>query len=231
MMDAMVYIDKTSLAKTIDNVSEALLFSFIIDETEKTEIASFLVEQHFAPGAYANMFAPAEKDMKRDLVLFTGEKIKSNAGRCHVMGEEASRILRKLDVKSPEVIQALQEADSGIQKRIKESGSISGTYCCRTCSCALWLNLSAGGLNHNSDILKSGLRFLKQHREDKGTWKGFPYFYTLYVLNEIEPELVKDELQFASKSILRWINRKQNEETKYLLRRKYIGEAILNKVY
>jgi len=227
----MDYLETSSLSQTIDNISEALLFGFDINRGEKEKIANFLLDRHLAPGAYAGLFAPTESDMKQDLVLFTGEKIKSNAGRRHIMGEEASRILHKLDIENEAVSRVLREADEGLKQRINESKSPLGTYCCKTCSCSLWLNVSAGGLNHDSDILKAGLEFLKQHRDDKGTWKSFPYFYTLYVLNEIEPELAMDELQFASKSILRWINRKQMEETNYLLRRKFIGEAILNKLH
>jgi hypothetical protein len=226
----MILVDKTSLANTIDNVSEALLFGLDIAENEKLEIAGFLSERHFSSGAYANLFAPTELDMNRDLVLFTGEKIKTNAGRCHMMGEEASRILRKLNVENDKVKTVLKEADEGIYKRITESGSLAGHYCCKKCSCALWLNLSSGGLNNNNGLLLAGLDYLKQHREDKGTWKGFPYFYTLYVLNEIDPKLAMDEMKFASKSINRWIKRKSSEENKYSLRRIFIGETILNKI-
>jgi hypothetical protein len=226
----MKLLDRTSLANTIDNVSEALLFEMDIADNEKQEIASFIAEQHYKPGAYANMFAPSERDMQRDLILFTGEKIKTNAGRRHMIAEEASRILRKLDIKTNRIKTALEEADQGIHKRITESGSQLGRYCCKSCSCSLWLNLSSGNSGNNYKMLKSGLDFLKQHRENKGTWKGFPYFYTLYVLNEIDPDLAMDELRFASKSILRWIKRKSSEETKYSLRRNFIGEAILNKI-
>lgn len=227
----MEYLNTNSLSQTIDNISEALLFGFDIDKNEKEQIADFLLERHSAAGAYANMFAPTDPDMKQDLILFTGEKIKSNAGRRHMMGEEASRILYKIELKSNAVITALRESDESIATLMKKHDSPLGTYCCKTCSCSLWLNISSGGLNYDSDMLKAGLEFLKLHRETKGTWKGFPYFYTLYVLNEIDPELAIDELRFAAKSILRWINRKRNEETKYILRRKFIGEAILNKVH
>jgi hypothetical protein len=226
----MPYLDESSLANTIDNVSEALLFGLEISDNEKQAIAVFLVKRHYAPGGYANMFAPTDSDLKRDLVLFTGEKIKTNAGRCHMMGEEASRILRKMNINNDKIEEALKEADAGIQKRIAESGSPSGRYCCKNCSGSLWLNLSAGGLNNDTEQLKAGLQFLKQHREDKGTWKGFHYYYTLYILNEIRPELVMDELRFAEKSIIRWINRKNKAEDKYQLRRNYIGERILDKI-
>jgi hypothetical protein len=230
----MQYLDKSSLFHTIDNVSEALLFGLEINENEKYKIADFIVNQHEKPRAYANTFAPTDIDLKHDLILFTGEKIKTGAGKCHMIGEEACRILRKLDLKTYKVKTALQEADRGLQKRIYESSENpryqSGMYCCKSCSCALWINLASGGLNNDTKLLKAGLEFLRQHRDDKGRWKGFPYYYTLYVLNEILPDLAKNEMIYVTKSIDRRLKKKKINESKYDLRRNYICEQILDKV-
>jgi len=230
----MAYLDKTSLAKTIDNVSEALLFGFDIDEWEKLEIADFIINQHGAPYSYANTFAPTNEDMKRDLILFTGERIKSRAGKCHTLGEEASRILRKLEIEDQRIHIALRESDKGLQKRIDDhlarQGGTFGTYCCKTCSCSLWLNLSAGGLNNNIQMQLAGLNFLKYFRNDEGSWNGFPYYYTLYALNEIPSALVIDELRFAASSIEKRLKRRTSNENQYTLRRNFICESILKKV-
>jgi hypothetical protein len=94
----MKYLDRNSLFNTVDNVSEALLFALEIDHNEKTEIADFIINQQGKPRTYANTFAPTETDLRQDLILFTGEKIKSGVGKCHMIGEEASRILRKLNL-------------------------------------------------------------------------------------------------------------------------------------
>ncbi len=229
----MKYLDKNSLFNTVDNVSEALLFNLKIDNNEKTEIADFIVNQQGKPRTYANTFAPTETDLRQDLVLFTGDKIRSVVGKCHMIGEEACRILRKLDLKPDRVKKALKNADNGLQmqidKTLKNHRYEYGMYCCKTCSCGLWLNLSSGGLNRNTGMLKAGLDYLKKHRDNKGRWKGFPYYYTLYVLNEISPDLAINELKYASRSIERRLNKKQTDENKYDLRRNYICVSILNK--
>ncbi len=233
----MNYLDKESLFNTVDNVSEALLFNFEMNADEKKEIAEFIVNQHGKPRTYANTFAPTELDLTRDLILFTGERIKTNAGKCHMIGEEASRILRKLELQNDKISIALHQADTGLHKRIAESsknpkydqGIHYGTYCCKTCSCALWINLASGGLNNDIELLKGGLTYLKRHRDDKGKWIGFPYYYTLYVLNEIDTALVKDEMNYAAKTIEKKLKIKKLEN-KYELRRTYIYEQILDKV-
>ena len=229
----MNYLDTTSLSNTIDNVAEALLYGFDIATAEKAEIANFIATRHYFPNAYANMFAPTRNDLQRDLVLFTGEKIRTKAGKCHMIGEEASRILRKLNVFNAKIKAVLSEADEGLQERIGESlikqQGTFGMYCCKSCSCSLWLNLASGGIRNGTKMLEAGLEYLKQQRSGNGKWNGFLYFYTLYVLNEIDLSLAKDEIQYAALGIEKKLKKKNREDKKYALRRNFILEKIVEK--
>lgn len=230
----MKYLNSTSLSETIDKVSEALLFDLEIDYDEKLKIADFIATQQGKPNSYANTFAPTETDLLQDLILFTGERVKSRVGKCHMMGEEACCVLRKLNLKLERIDYALQRADNGLQNQIfkvlQNPRYEYGMYCCKLCSCALWINLASGGLNNDTKMLKSGLNYLKKYRDNKGRWTGFPYYYTLYVLNEIETVMAIDEMKYAAKSIEIKLNKRKTPEGKYELRRYYICEQILSKV-
>jgi len=229
----MKYLDRTSLFQTVDNVSEALLFNMKIDADEKKEIADFIVNQQGKPKTYADTFAPTENDLKHDLILFTGERIKTNAGKCHIIGEESCRILRVLNIQTDQLKTALQKADIGLRNRISKGildpRYIHGTYCCKSCSCGLWLNLSSGGLNNDKEMLISGLGYLKRLRDNKGKWIGFPYYYTLYVLNEIEINIAIEEMKYAASIIESKLKKNRIDNNKYELRRNYISEQILIK--
>lgn len=230
----MEYLDPTSLFKTIDNVSEAILFDLDIADDEKLQVAEFICEQQDNPNSYGNTFAPTDFDLKRDLVLFTGEKVKSRVGKCHMIGEEASRILRKMKLNNARVNDALNKADKGLQNFIdswsKNPKYEYGIYCCKLCSCALWINLASGGIYTDFSMLQSGLGYLKKHRDGNGKWTGFPYYYTIYVLNEIQDGFAKEELVYCAASIERRLKKKRKEETKFDLRRNYICEQILDKI-
>ncbi len=230
----MKYLNPNSLFQTIDNVSEALLFNFEIEKAEKQEIADFIVGQQNKPHAYANTFAPTESDLKKDLVLFTGEKITTGAGKCHMAGEEASRVLRKLGIHNEKIRQALQKADNGMLEMVlnltERYGYVDGTYCCNPCSCSLWINLASGGIPELAHILPDGLAYLKSTRDGKGRWKGFPYYYIIYVLNEIGPELAHEEMEYTAPYIEKKLNSKKSTKPKYDLRRNYICEQLLKKV-
>ena len=230
----MKYLNTNSLFQTIDNVSDALMFGFAIDRDEKFKIADFVISRQGEPYAYADTFAPTEYDLRQDLILYTGEKIKSRVGKCHMIGEEACRLLRKLDLQTDKIKRALERTDFGLRKQIDKVYENSryeyGMYCCKSCSCGLWLNLSSGGLNNDTELLISGLNYLKRHRDNSGRWTGFPYYYILYVLNEIENDIAIDEMRFCAKSIERRLKKKRIEENKYEMRRNYICEQLLEKV-
>ena len=94
----MKYLDKKSLFLTLDNISEAILLNQEVDYAEKLQISNFIINQQGKLTAYADTFAPTYNDLMGDLILFTGERIKSKAGKYHIIGEEACRVLRKLNL-------------------------------------------------------------------------------------------------------------------------------------
>lgn len=218
----------------MDNVSEALLFGLDIEEDEKSQTVDFIIGQQGRFNAYAELFAPTDFDLKHDLILFTGEKIKSRVGKCHVIGEEASRTLHKLNLKSEKINKALEKADQSmlvmVNTLLKEPRYEYGMYCCKSCTCAFWINLASGGLGNDTDMLKAGMKYLGRFRDGKGKWKGFPYYYTLHVLNDMESTIAMNEMKYTAGSIEKRLNKKPVENTKYELRRNYICEQILEKV-
>ncbi len=232
----MTYLDPNSLFKTIDNVSEALLFGVEINEDEKNQIVDFIVSRQGKPLAYAEMFAPTDDDMKDNLILFTGEKITSRVGKRHMIGEEASRLLHKLGVKTKQVKQALQKSDTSLLNMVNsllndpKYNYEYGMYCCKSCSCGLWLNLGSGGLGNDTNMLKAGINYLKRHRDNTGKWKGFPYYYTLYVLNNMDDDIAKEEMAYTAQAIERRLGKNRPMKTKYDIRRNYILEQIMTKI-
>ena len=175
------------------------------------------------------MFAPTKKDFQSGLVLFTGEKVSSRVGLSHILGQESSRALILLNVKSAGVKLALEIANAGFMEYLKKYLiPKEGTYCCATCSCALWRHLSVGGLENGERILAAGIRTLKSLRDGKGRWKRFPFYYTLLILNEIELPAARKEMQYSAQACERLLKRRMKKDR--ISRRRYIlAERILQK--
>ncbi len=172
------------------------------------------------------MFALTKKDFESDILLFTGEKIKSGAGKAHILGEETCRILSILDPKN----KALDKAQKGMEELLAghlEGGHEFGTYCCVTCSCALWRNASAGRLKNSKKLLDAGLKILKSNRDDKGRWGRYPFYYTLFTLSEIDSPKAKAELKYCQNACEKSLKRLSNKNDIISKRRRKIIERVI----
>lgn len=222
------YLFTQSLGKTLDAVNEAYFFGRAIPKSEKVNVAKWIANRQGLPNSYANMFAPTEKDLKEGLVLFTGEKIGSYAATRHILGEEACRALILLEVPSAEVNKALKQASEGMRQALSEHWA-DGIYCCGSCTVALWRHLTVGGLDNSENFIDQGIKVLKKHRDGKGRWRRFPFYYTLLALNELEDKYANEEIHYASKACERLLNRK-TKENNFSQRRQILLQKILEKI-
>jgi len=222
-------IDNNSLASTLDSVNEAFFYKQPLKKSERAQAAGWIASRQGLPGSYAGMFAPTGKDFRNGLVLFTGEKVSKRAGLSHILGQESCRTLLLLDVMSADVKKAMERAVAGFVPRMKQYiRADEGTYCCATCSCALWRHLSAGGLGNGERLLTNGIKTLRSFRDGKGRWKTFPFYYTLLVLNEIELPAAVKEMQYAAPACERLLKREIKRD-KISKRRRILAERILER--
>ena len=224
----MKILNKNSLAITIDNLNNAFFYGKKIDAREKSDIADWIVSRQGLPRSYAGMFAPTEADFKTGIALFTGEKVKTMAATAHILGEEASRALILMKDRRKSTIVALELATEGFLERLNHEGRTKGTYCCGTCTPSYWRHLLAGGLKNQEQELRAGMVDLKKHRDGKGRWRRYPFYYTLLALNEIDLELVMDELRYVAPVMERAMRRKPNG--RYGLRRFDLMARILGRI-
>ena len=112
-----------SLATTVDAVNEACFFGRTLSKAERADAAKWIAARQGLPGSYASMFVPTEQDRAEGIRVFTGEAIRSGGGAAHVLGEEACRALRLLDVSLAEARRALDRATEGMLERIREAES------------------------------------------------------------------------------------------------------------
>ncbi|MBM4046346.1 MAG: hypothetical protein FJ279_14650 [Planctomycetes bacterium] len=228
----MEIIDATSLAATLDRLNEAFFHGTPLSGSQREQAAKWLAGRQGLPGSYAGMFAPTEKDIRRGIQVFTGEKVRSRAATCHILGEEACRALILLGVRLAGVQEALRRATAGMATRLEQArqrpSGIPGTYCCGTCTCSLWRHLAAGGLAGHEGWLAAGMKALKAHRLGNGRWRRFPFFYTLLALQEIDLPSAVDELRYAAPVCERLVKRSR-KSGKHIQRRRLLAERALAK--
>ena len=78
-----------------------------------------------------------------------------------------------------------------------------------------------------NEILEKGLKRIRKARTSDGRWHGFPFYYTLLTLSEIDLPSAKAELRHASKAAERLRKRYSGDDRKSLFRKLGL-EAALN---
>ena len=104
-------INRTSLSQTVDAINAAHFDGRILGAAERGRAARWIAGRQGLPGAYGGTFAGFPAERSKGIVLFTGERIASASAR-HILGEEASRALRHLRVRDPNVTRALESPPS-----------------------------------------------------------------------------------------------------------------------
>jgi hypothetical protein len=230
-MLCIMLIDRRSLSRTVDAVNAALVDGHALPEADRSQAARWIAGRQGLPGSYAGTFAGFPSERAKGIVLFTGERIASASAR-HILGEEASRVLRKLRVRDARVTAALAEADAGLTQCLARAAadprnSNPGLFCCGKCSVGLWRNLLAGGLDRREERLRRGASHLRSVRDGEHGWQRFPFWYTVLALSEMDTLEAKAELKHAAPLLERTAGRPV-PTTVYARRRHELAARALN---
>jgi len=194
----MNILNPESLIETVDRFNDCLFFRKD-GSSDANAIVEWTGSRLGKEGAYAGSFAMTPSDWNRPFRLFTGEPITSRAGRAHVIAQETTRMLRIIANKTGKPIAASGLSEAKLSERIfnhpRSIARETGHYCCGTCSVAFWRTLNAGGFPLESELVNTqNLQTLRRHRDPKGGWKRFPFYYTLLFLSETASALAKEEI-------------------------------------
>ena len=226
-------INRVSLSQTVDAINAAHFDGRTLTAAERGQAALWIAARQGLAGAYGDTFAGFPSERSTGIVLFTGERIASASAR-HILGEEASRALRQLRVRDPNVTRALEGADSALMRCLGRAAEDPrhgnpGLYCCGKCSVGLWRNLLAGGLDRREERLRRGALHLRSMRDGEHQWRRFPFWYTVLALSEMDLPAAKQELAYAAPALERTANRTPAATT-YARRRHALAQRALARI-
>lgn len=195
----MPLLEPSSLSGTLDRVDDALFYGRAIPNDEALDVVRWIATRFGEPSAYGKTFGITEQDELRTLHVYTGESLRGASLR-HIHAEEACRVLtilnRPIGLELPELRQATAFLLECFQ-RAESRGVPEGTYCCGPCTASLWRHMAAGGLGEYGKKLEPGLSVLPRHRDGKGSWRRFPFYYTLLALTECDAPAAQHEIQYV----------------------------------
>jgi hypothetical protein len=217
-------VHPTSLAATVEAVNEVLFAGRTPAAEEVEEFAGWVLGRQLTEGPLAGAFAPTEKDLKAGVRLFTGELLKTHLAARNILTTEVARALFLLVPATPGVREALERANRWLLGMCFAGSCVIGECAHSTVG---WMRyLAAGALDDAEGRLEAHLQVLAQHRDRRGRWKRFPFYYTLLALSEIDLPAAVAEMCYAAPACERsW--RRWGEDTPMVRRQKAILERAL----
>ena len=190
--------------------------------TRVQEALEWILSRQGLKGSYSNLFLPTKRDLTQGLHLLTGERKSTGAATRHILGEEALRTAIAWKLGSS---LAVEEALKGFNE-ILEAGGRSGSYCCYACTIAFLRTLAVVKPDGWDQILEKGIRRIKEARTANGRWRGFPFYYTLLALSDLETSSARDELIHAGRVAEKLLKRYTRDDRVSRFRRVGLEDAL-----
>jgi len=188
-------IHPTSLFSTLNAAAEKLFYQEAFSNTLREEIVALILSRQCHTGVNAGFFLPFIAESEVKYKLFSGEPLKTSLAQNHLPMIEAVRIIKLLDPQGHPSIEAIHLANQRMEKMCYSSFCAKGE--CKALTIAYLRYISLDGTGNSASRINTHLTSLAGHRDGKGRWSGFPFFYTLLMLLEITDPLAAEELQYA----------------------------------
>jgi hypothetical protein len=192
----MMIVRPTSLTATLDSTAEALFYQRPIPIDLRKEIAALLIGRQIQSGSNSGFFIPFTAESATQSRLFSGEVLNTEFAHRHIQLIEVARILKLLALDLSAITKSIQAAEQRMDTMCYSKFCSKGE--CKSLTIAYMRYLTTSNLNGSTARMNSLLTKLVDHRDGRGKWKGFPYYYTLLMLSDVGDPLAADELQYAA---------------------------------
>jgi hypothetical protein len=211
----------------LDSLEEAILLLEQAhrsgDNIDLEQVVDFIIGQQIRYGQDAGIFVESRNVSRSKVRVYTGEKIQTYLAAKNILTIESTRALVLTRSSSESASSSIALAASWLENQCFSNFCTTGE--CKHSSVAFMRYLNALG---TTDRLEHMVSKLSKFRDGKGGWKGFPYFFTLLALSEIESPIVDDELHYAFSFTDQRFRRIQSEEP-YISRRSEILSSVQNR--
>jgi hypothetical protein len=198
-------VHSNSLAATLDAANAVLFAGRKLPPGQQEELARWLAGRQWQAGPYAGLFAPTEADYQEGVRLFTGEPLRTKLAARSVLSAEAARLLALLGLPGEWTAGPLRRVRVPLLQACYAQGCAVGE--CAHAQVALMRYLALGEIDDAEQRLAAHLLVLVQHRDGRGRWKRFPFYYTLLTLSEIDLAAALAELRYAAPAAERCLER------------------------
>ena len=192
----MPIIHPASLAATLDATDEALFFQKTIPVSVRKDVSDLLISRQIQSGSNAGCFIPFTAEAATESRLFSGERLNTAFASRHIQLIEAARLLKLLGMDDKATAKSIALAENHMNAMCYSKFCSKGE--CKSITVAYLRYLPTSDQKDSPAHINSLLTQLAAHRDEKGKWRGFPFFYTVLVLSEIDDPLAINEREYAA---------------------------------
>jgi hypothetical protein len=187
--------EEFSLIKIVDRLNDIEQHGELLTISQKEEAKNFLARFFIDNPIYLGFHIPT-LDFVQGGQLYTGERIHTRMGIHTVLSLEICRALLSLLGYQPDLEHIMNQVDSRLENKCYvRDYCITGE--CVYAALTFWRYLLVSDWSDREQRLKNYLRILRENRDGYGGWKHFPFYYTLFVLQETQLPEAREELSYA----------------------------------
>jgi hypothetical protein len=223
MGDMEVMMEHNSLAESLEVINEALFSKGLSYKAKVDGAIEWIAGRQVRSGKYTGMFAPTDRDYGEGVRLFTGERLRTRLATRNVLTAEAARLLALL---GPGMGDELRLTDAWLEQQCFSKACVVGE--CAHSTLGLMRYLAARAPENGEQRLEAHIAVLSQHRDGKGRWERFPFYYTLLTLAEIDLPGATEEMRYAAPACERVVGRLSKGD-RFVQRRRAVVERVLSR--
>jgi hypothetical protein len=195
----MMILHPTSVSDSLDSAAEQVFFKKSILPAVRDDFAALLINRQIQTGANSGFFIPFASETRTQYRLFSGETLHTEFAVRHIQLIEAARLLTALSPGIPSVARSILLSEQRMNTMCYSKFCSKGE--CRSLTVAYMRYLAVHSTPDDGSVLGQLLSDLSGHRDGKGRWHGFPYFFTLLMLSEADHPLADEELHYTGSQI------------------------------
>jgi hypothetical protein len=216
-------MEHNSLAESLEVINEALFLNGLSSGAKVDGAVEWIAGRQVRSGKYAGMFAPTDRDYGEGVRLFTGERLRTRLATRNILTAEAGRALALLE---PGMADGLRLTDGWLDQQCFSKACVVGE--CAHSALGLMRYLAARAPENGEQRLEAHIAVLAQHRDGRGRWERFPFYYTLLTLAEIDIPAAAEEMRYAVSACERVVGRLAKGD-RFVQRRRAVVERVLSR--
>ncbi|MFX1370122.1 MAG: hypothetical protein ACFFAY_16145 [Promethearchaeota archaeon] len=190
-----MFFHSDGLFEALDEFNDSVQNRKLLPDAYYDSLVEMICAKQLHSGELRGTFDPGQKRLREGIFLYTGERVRTKLATRSIVSLEAGRALAVAESLNASARSALANLNTWLENQCFHDFCGSGE--CRYSTIAFLRYSASGAMKMGRGEIDSIIESLKTYRDGKGRWNGFPFYYTLLTLSELDTPAAGVELEYA----------------------------------